>query len=73
MTLAELVQLRRAEEQVARAFARYLHERDAQAPSRSAPKRERVRSKCHAKGCDRPGGWRGFCSLHYARWRKGTL
>lgn len=29
--------------------------------------------QCHVDGCDAPGRARGFCSRHYAQWRRGNL
>jgi len=69
MTLAETVQLRRADDQCRR-FVWERVERDSWDVPKSAPRARKAVGAC--RYCARRGQWRGMCHIHYARWRRWT-
>jgi hypothetical protein len=69
-TLAETVQLRRADDQC-RHFVWERVERDSWDVPKSAPRARKAVGAC--RYCARRGQWRGMCHIHYARWRRWTL
>jgi hypothetical protein len=71
MTLAEAVQLRRADEQVRALVPGRMRDPDSWDVRKAAPKARKAVGAC--RYCARRGQWRGMCHIHYARWRRWTL